>query len=112
MNGQEGSNRLCWYLGCQALEEACETFLLGHVAQDSETALGVLEIAVLNSRLDNVERGRDNERGGSTSDRGNEVLEPASLVVVLEVEEVFLGESGSSEQLVSRSSVSVLSKLG
>lgn len=30
--------------------------MLGHVAQDSETTLGVVEVAVLDTGLDNVER--------------------------------------------------------
>lgn len=87
------------YLGCQALEEARKAFLLRHVAQDPEAALGVLEVSVLDSGLDDIERGRDDERGRGTSNRGHEVLEPAGLVVVLEVEQVLLSESGASEQL-------------
>lgn len=44
------------YLGNQSLEETRETLVLGHVAQDSETALGVVKVAILDTGLDNVER--------------------------------------------------------
>ena len=87
------------YLGDQSLEETGETLVLGHVGQDSETTLRVLEVAVLNTGLDNIEGSRDNERGGGTSNRSHEVLEPGGLVVILEVEEILLGESRTTEQL-------------
>lgn len=87
------------YLGNQSLEETRETLVLGHVAQDSETTLGVVEVAVLDTGLDNIERSRDNERGSGTGNRGNEVLEPGGLVVVLEMEDPLLGESRTTEEL-------------
>lgn len=87
------------YLGDQALEEAAETLVLGHVGQNAEAALGVLEVAVLDTGLDHVKRSRDDKRGRGTGNRRNKVLEPRSLVVVLQVEEVLLGKGRASKQL-------------
>lgn len=50
------------YLGDKTLEEAGESLVLGHVGQDPETALRVLEVAVLNTSLDYVQRRRDDQR--------------------------------------------------
>lgn len=72
--------------------------MLCHVGQDAEAALGAVEVAVLDTGLDDIERGRDNERGRCTSNRGDEVLEPGGLVVVLETEDELLGESGTTEE--------------
>lgn len=88
------------YLGNQSLEEAGRALVLGHVGQDSEATLGVVKVAVLDSGLDDIERSGDDKRGRGTSNRGNEVLEPAGLVVVLEVEEVLLGKGRTTKQLV------------
>lgn len=71
--------------------------MLGHVGENAETALGVLKVAVLDAGLDDVERGRDNERRRGTSDGGDKVLEPSGLVVVLEPKHELLGESGTTE---------------
>lgn len=87
------------YLGDKALEEAGETLVAGHVGQDAEAALGVVKVLVLNAGLDDVERCRHNERGRGTGNRGDKVLEPGGLVVVLELEEELLGESGTTEKL-------------
>ena len=87
------------YLGDKALEEARETLVAGHVGQDAETALGVVKVLVLDTGLDDVERRRHNKRGRGTGDRGDKVLEPRGLVVVLELEEELLGESGTTEKL-------------
>lgn len=87
------------YLGDQSLKETTEAFMLSHVAQDSEPTFRVVEVSVLDSGLDDIERGRDDERGRGTSNGGNEVLEPGGLVVVLEVEEELLGKSGTTEKL-------------
>jgi hypothetical protein len=84
-------------LGCQALEEGSESLVLHHVGNDSEAALGVLEISVLDTGLDDIERGRDQERGGGTGDRGDEVLRPGCRVVVAEFVEVLLGYSGATK---------------
>jgi hypothetical protein len=54
----------------------------------------------LDSGLDNIEGSRDDEGGRSTGDGGDKVLEPAGLVVVLKLEEIFLGESRTSKELI------------
>ncbi len=70
------SKRVRKYLGHQSLEETREAFLSSHVAQNSEAALGVLKVAVLDTGLDDIERSRHNERCRGTGDRCNKVLEP------------------------------------
>lgn len=87
------------YLGRQALEERRETLLAGHVCHDAHAALGVVEVAVLDTGLDDIEGSGDDERGGGTGNGGDEVLEPAGLVVVFEVEDVLLGERRTTEEL-------------
>ena len=42
------------YLGHQTLKEAGEALILGHVGQDPKAALRVLEIPILDTRLDDV----------------------------------------------------------
>ena len=74
--------------------------MLHHVGNNPETALGVLEVLVLDSGLDDVEGSGDDERSTGTGDRGNEVLRPGSGVVVGELVEVFLGCCRTTEQLV------------
>jgi hypothetical protein len=59
----------------------------------------VLEVAVLNTGLDHVERGGDNQGGASTADGGDEVLRPGGGVVILQFVDIFLGESGTTEEL-------------
>lgn len=87
------------HLGDQALEESTGALVLHHVGDNPEAGLGVLEVAVLNTGLDDVEGSGDEEGGGGTGDGGDEVLEPRGLVVVVEAEEVLLGEGGTTEQL-------------
>lgn len=84
-----------WY---QSLEETAHTLILGHVGQNLEAAFGVLEVSVLDTGLDDVERSGDNERGGSTTDGRDKVLEPCGLVVVGQTEEVLLRESRTTEE--------------
>lgn len=87
------------YLGHQSLEEGREALVLGHVGQNAEAGLGVVEVLVLDTGLDDIERSRDDERGRGTSNRSDKVLEPGSLVVVLELEHVLLGKGGTTKQL-------------
>jgi hypothetical protein len=86
-------------LGDKSLEESSSTLVLGHVGEDSETTLGVLEVSVLDTGLDDIERSGDDKRGRGTGNRSNKVLEPAGLVVILKVEKVLLGEGRATEQL-------------
>jgi hypothetical protein len=50
--------------------------VLHHVGDDSEAAFWVLEVLVLDTGLDDVERGRDEKRGTGTCNRGNKILRP------------------------------------
>lgn len=47
-------------LGGQSLEEAAESFVLDHAADDTEAGFWVLKVAVLDSGLDDIERSGDN----------------------------------------------------
>lgn len=85
-------------LGEQALEEGGRTLVLEHVGDDASASLLDLEVAVLDTGLDDVERSGDNEGGGGTGDGSHEVLGPCSAVVVLELVEVLLGGGGTTEE--------------
>lgn len=43
-------------LGRQTLEETGDTLVLDHVRQNAEAGLGVLEVAVLDTGLDHIQR--------------------------------------------------------
>lgn len=53
----------------QALKEAGWTFLPDHLGDNPNAALWVVEVAVLNAGLDDIEGCRDEERGRGTTDR-------------------------------------------
>lgn len=74
--------------------------MLHHVGNDTEARLGVLEVAVLDTGLDHIERGGDDQGGASSADGGDEVLRPGGGVVVLQVVDVLLGKSGTTEELM------------
>jgi len=86
-------------LRSQTLEETGGALDLQHVGNNTETGLGVLEVAVLDTGLDHVERGGHNQGGTGTGNGGNEVLAPGGLVVVLQAVDVLLGKSRSTEKL-------------
>jgi len=71
--------------------------VLGHVGENAETAFWVVEVPVLDTGLDNVQRGGDDERCRSTCNRGDEVLEPGCGVVVGQLEEIFFGGGRTAE---------------
>lgn len=73
--------------------------MFGHVGDDTETRLLGLEVAVLDTGLDDIERSRDDERCRGTSNGCDEVLEPGGTVVVGELVEVFLGSSATTKKL-------------
>lgn len=84
-------------LRCQALEEASHALVLDHLGDDSEPALGVLEVPILDSGLDDVEGCGYKKRGRGTGDRGNKVLTPGCGVVVGQFVVVLLRDSRSSK---------------
>lgn len=88
-------------LGRQALEEGGDTFILDHVGDNTHATLRVLEVAVLDTGLDDIEGSRDDEGSSSTGNRGDEVLSPGGLVVVLDAEGL-LSEGGTTEELEIR----------
>lgn len=85
-------------LGHQTLEESTGALVLSHVGQDTEARLGVVEVAVLDTGLDDVKGGRDDKRSRGTSDGSDKVLEPRRLVVVVQTKEELLGEGGTAKQ--------------
>lgn len=85
-------------LGDQTLEEGSGALGGDHVLDDLQTGLGVVEVSVLDSGLDDIERGRDNQRGRGTKEGGDNVLAPGGLGVVLESQNVLLGKGVTSEQ--------------
>lgn len=48
-------------LGSKTLEEAAHTLMLGHLGNDAEAGLGVLEVAVLDTGLDHVQGSGDDQ---------------------------------------------------
>jgi hypothetical protein len=75
----------------EAFEEAGESLILHHFGDDSESTLWVIEVPVLNSGLDDIERGRYDQRGAGASNGRNKVLHPSCFVVVGETIPIFLG---------------------
>lgn len=67
--------------------------MLHHVLNNLEATFWVVKVLVLDTSLDNIERGGDEKRSRCSGNRSNKVLEPRSLVVILQTEEVTLGES-------------------
>lgn len=98
-NGGERKKQDETHLRHQTLEEAGEAFFAGHVGQDLEAALGVVKVAVLDARLDDVQGRRHDEGGRSTADRGDKVLVPGGLVVVLKTKDELLGKGRATEEL-------------
>jgi hypothetical protein len=84
----------------EPLEEGREALVPGHLGENPDTALGVVEVLVLDTGLDDIERSRHDQRGRGTGNGGDEVLEPGRLVVVLETEDVLLCKCGTTEKLV------------
>ena len=73
--------------------------MLGHVRDNPETALGVLEVPVLDAGLNDIEGRGDDEGCAGTGDRSDEVLPPGSGVVVGELVEIFLGRGRTTKEL-------------
>jgi hypothetical protein len=76
--------------------------VLHHVGHNPETAFGVLKVPVLNTRLDDIERSRDDERCAGSGDGGDKVLRPRRRVVVGEFVEVLLRDCGTTKELFVR----------
>ena len=58
----------------------------------------MIEVAVLDAGLDDVEGRGDDQRGRGAADGGDEVLRPRRRVVVVEPEDLLLGEGGAAEE--------------
>ena len=82
----------------QPLEEARDPLVPHHAPDDPEPALRVLKIPVLDARLDHVQRGRHDQGGRRAGDRGDEVLQEAGRVVVVELVQVLLRGRGAAEE--------------
>ena len=87
------------YLGSETLEQRGRALVLDQVLNHSNAADLRLEVGILDTGLDRVERSGDGDRRDGTSNRSDEVLHPGRLVVVVEVEEVVLGQGRSTEEL-------------
>lgn len=85
-------------LGQETLEEGTEALVTEHVPDDVHTTLRVVKVTVLDTSLDNVERGSNGDRCDGTTDGGTEVLEEGGLAVVLQSENPLLDECASSEK--------------
>lgn len=90
-------------LRSKTFEEGRKSLVLGHVRHNPESRLLGLEVAVLNTSLDDIERGGDDQRGRGTGDGGDEVLGPGGGVVVAQAVEVLLGCGTATEELWSLS---------
>ena len=88
------------YLRCEALEERARALVLNEVLNDGDARDLVLEVGVLDARLDRVERRGDGDGRDGARDGGDEVLAPGRLVVVLDAEHVLLGRCGRAEELL------------
>lgn len=86
------------YLGNKTLEEGTKALVPRHLGQDLHARLRVLKVLVLHARLDDIQRRRYEQRGRRTRNRRDKVLEPRRLVVVLQLEQVLLGERRAAEQ--------------
>lgn len=93
------------YLRNETFEESTHAFISCHLGQNLEASLWVLKVLVLDTGLDDVQRCGHDQGRGRTSNRGDEVLEPRCLVVVLKFEKVLLGKGRSSEQLCAQVSL-------
>lgn len=83
----------------QPLEEAGEALVLEHLGYDASAGFRVVEVAVLDTGLDYVQGSGDNQRCAGSANRCDEILGPRGRVVVLQVVDVFLGESRTTEEL-------------
>ncbi len=82
----------------QAFEETCESLLFRHPRDYLQAALWVIEIPILDPRLDNIQRRRHNKGRRSPSNRRDEILKPASLVIILQLEKILLRSSRSTKK--------------
>ena len=86
-------------LRCQPLEQRRRALVLDQVLDHRHTRHLVLEVRVLDARLDRVQRRRDGDGRNGARDRRDEVLAPGRLVVVLDAEQVLLRHRGRAEEL-------------
>ena len=70
------------YFGRESLEECRCAFVAQQVAHNRHPACLLLEIRVLDTRFDRVERRRDRDGRDGAGHRGDEVLRPCRLAIV------------------------------
>lgn len=85
------------YLGRQTLEERGRAFVLDQLLDHGHSRDLVLEVGVLNPRLDRVERRGDGDGRDGTRYRRDKILAPGRLVVVLDTEEVVFRDCRRAE---------------
>ena len=88
------------HLGREALEERAGALVLDELLDHGHTRDLVLEVGVLDARLDRVERRGDGDGRDGARDGGDEVLAPGRLVVVLDAEHVLFGRCGRAKELL------------
>ena len=87
------------HLRRETLEQRGRALVLEEVLDDGDSGDLVLEVCILDAGLDGVEGGSDGDGSDRACDRRDEVLAPGGLGVVLDAQNVVLGEGGSTEEL-------------
>ena len=96
---KERKRRDAAHLRREALEERGGALVADKLGKDGAAGHVRLEVRVLDAGLDGVEGGGDGDGGDRAGDGCDEVLAPGGLRVVLDTEDVVLGEGGSTEEL-------------
>lgn len=89
------------YLWYQALEEGREALVPDHAAHNPEATLWVVEVSILDTGLNNIQRSGDNQRRGGTGNGRNKILHPSGLVIILKSVQVTFRECRATEELCS-----------
>ncbi len=82
-----------YQLWCESFEKGSRTFILDEVLDDGDSTLGGIEGLVLNTGLDDIQRGGHGYAGYCSSYAGNSILQEGGITVVFQLEDVFLTRS-------------------
>ena len=82
----------------QSLEERRKPLLPRHIPNDLDTRLLDFEVLILYPRLNHIQGRRHNKRRRRSHHRSHKILEPARLVVILQLKEILLRGRGTTEQ--------------